>query len=655
MTKDRLINADCTDRSNVLRELDRRAPDAPFLALGQTIFWDEPMKAGLVMASQSAGSNRRFISGIHDTDYFAKFSHRGTTTGYRALPHNDTTTKGLWSAAGEFSALMGSETVVTREQLLAAGGNLARIQKERPGYLDEATEAWGWRGVVSLAAESKTTAEKPLYPLFNELYDTLQWAIDESLRLISGPHRQESEQAAHRLLAMACRAAEESDGTLAGFYRNLAPAMYGLVAGQPLDIDTTTTTDLLRFNTLTVGQPRFDLVRLFVDPRTRDEACEAYDDAVAGSEIYPLERFGVGAIPFDLFIPGVGRGTLRLGTRGGLVMTPDPVGFAIRQPLRSLEDLAEVIEKRFGPNCVLVGKAVTLLGMLAREFVFAFHEGASGYVPLSRRLHQTLAAAGHPLELNPILRIRYEPWDAMTDCCAWITLPPPLQGPFGVQELSAPSMAVRWRSVATEQRQRLSDLAGLRKPLELIQYLRASLGGPWQCLASEYQAMQDDLEGLNLKVATIRQSRRALVAKVRDLRRQRNEMEAAKGRHWREFMWEKEPSETQDQQRATFIADTRSLGEQIESVWSEWRALGDQVRDLVDDETIERIRERRRNIALEAELTRLRLIREAVIATEGLAKAAHRPSAWWFPLVCPDGTWFRSTMAKAEFRLEELC
>ena len=76
--------------------------------------------------------------------------------------------------------------------------------------------------------------------------------------------------------------------------------------------------------------------------------------------------------------------------------------------------------------------------------------------------------------------------------------------------------------------------------------------------------------------------------------------------------------------------------------------------ELVQDEEIHRIHDRRRSIELEAELKRLRLIRQAIISSKGLEKANLRPSAWWFRLVCPDGLWFRETIETAECYLEPL-
>src|SRR5580658_5890826 len=121
----------------VLETLEKVAPGVPLLALGQTIFWDEPLKAGVALASRRLGYKRRFVAGVHDTDYFAKLASGKQKAGaYKALPHNDTTTRGLWSAAGEFSTLFGSETVITRDALAAAGLRIDRLKEARPNILD---------------------------------------------------------------------------------------------------------------------------------------------------------------------------------------------------------------------------------------------------------------------------------------------------------------------------------------------------------------------------------------------------------------------------------------------------------------------------------------------------------------------------------------
>jgi len=647
------MESDCRKRDEVFAELAERAPGAPFLALGQTVFWDEPMKAGVVLAARAAGDQRPFVAGVHDTDYFAKFTLREHSKGFKALPHNDTTTRGLWSAAGEFSALFGSETVVSRDALSRAGARLAQVAAARPGYLDDVTEAWGWRGVVSLDSVAHVTAEKKLGPLFPELFRTFEWAVDTSLSMVAGPHRADAERARDRIIDLVCRTSEGAE-TLADYYERLLPQMYDLTAGRHVGVQTTRTSHLLALDQETVRKPRFDLVRVFIDPGTRDLAAKAYNDAVRGTEIYTLDRFGTGALPFDLIIPGKGRGTLRLGNRGGVVMTPEPVGFSFKKPLTTLEELAEVIERRFGPGCVLVGKAVSLIGMLAREFVFVFHDGASSYVKITRKFHHSLAAGGVDLKFNPVLRVRYEPWDAMTDCCTWVKLPEPLHRPFGVAELSAPSLAIRWREVRKEQAARLEKLAQARRTVDLMALLQESLGGMWSCLAGEYSEIHAKLSGLHEYVQNCQTERRRLAARIKETKLKVNEIEADKGRHWRDRVFEKEPTAEDLARRDAYNVEVDHLCGQVNEMEYEWKMLLAQQEEHLASEDVSKAKRRRDSIGLEAEIMRLTLAREAVLATDGLQKAGHRPSAWWFPLICPGGAWFDATLKNAEMWLESV-
>lgn len=638
-----------------LEELQKVAPDAPFLALGQTVLWDEPMKGGIALASARLGYTRKLITGVHDTDYFAKVPSGERRPGrFKTLPHNDTTTKELWSAAAEFSALFGSETVVTRETMLAAGLKLGKVLRAKPHLLDEATEAWGWRGVVSLDEHPPITAEVPLRGLLPELEAAFKWALDQSVACLSGDGRAEALKVANALRDRFCVAADESDQTLAGFYRTLLPHLYSLCANQQIPLEVTTTTELLRFNTATCRLPRFDLLRRFVEPASKEAACRAYDEAIAATEMYELSRFGTGALPFDLVIPGLGRGTLRIAPRAIVVMTRSPQFITLRSPIATVDHLAEAVEAKFGPGCTLVGKAVTLIGMLASEFTFVFHEGASGYVSRSRELHRNLAAAGIGLELNPILRVRYRAWDNLRVCRTWLKLPEPLKSPFGAEEVCAPTFAARWREVASEQEAVLERLGELRRPIDLIRHLDHTVGGFWNQLAAEYEELHTLLEGLKSEIEELRQERFGLYQTLRTLKQERGTAERAKGEHWRAHLFEQKPTEEGLLERARLAAEVDRLIHAIASTENSVHRLMREQSDVVSRPKVLQAHARRREIEAEAELKRVSLIRHAVIASRGLKKAGLRPSAWWFPLVSPDGLWFRSTVDDAECYLEPL-
>jgi len=652
-----MSEADCKSLAETLQELESISPGVPLLALGQTIFWDEPMKAGVAQALKRSGSSKRFVAGIHDTDYFAKVpSGRSGKGKFKTLPHNDTTTRGLWSAAGEFSALFGSETVVTRELLQKGGVRLDMLNRARPGFLDEATEAWGWRGIVSLDDRPPITAELPLKGLFPELRSAFDWAVDTSLQSLAGQGKEYGQQIIDEVRSAMCDAAEKPNQTLSSFYRDLAPTLYEFAANSPVDLDTTATSELLKFNTQTCELPRFASAGYFVDSRTAKVAQASYDEAIHGSAgLYELARFGTGAIPYDLVIPGQGRGTIRLGNRGAVIMTPRPQFLSFKRPLASLRELAEATEQKFGPNCVLVGKAVALISQLAREFVFVFHEGASGYVRHSIILHRLLRERLDPeLKLHPILRVRYDAWNALNVCCSWLRLPEPLHRPFGTEELCAPSFADRWECVGEHQEQTLQDLGKLQRPTQLIEYLDRTLGGSWKSLSDEYKSLHGRLDRLNRELHSFSEARDKHYTRIRELSAARVDAERRKGDQFRAEIFEKEPAPEAAARRDELTREVESIIQQLEAERRALKELRLRQYALTCDPEIQRIHTRRQAIELEAELKRTRLIQGAVFASRGLHHAAVRPSAWWFPLVCPDGLWFRETVETAKCYLEPL-
>lgn len=633
--------------------LDRDSPDAPLLALGQTVFWDEPMKAGMAQAVRRTGSNRTFVAGVHDTDYFAKAPSTPKSLGprFRAMPHNDTTTRGLWSAAGEFSALFGSETVVTRDILSAAGLRFRRLAQERPNFLDEATEAWGWRGIVSLA-DNPPVSDVPSRELIAELESTLRWALDLSIACLGGADRKEAENKGDELVGLLCDAyALDESGSLADLYERLLPSIFSFAAQSAVEIETTRTSRLLRFNRGTCDQPRFELLNLFLAPETAQEAKSAYDAAVQGSGLYEIARFGTGSVPFDVYVPGKGRGTLRLGNRGLVVNTPVPLFASMKKPVTCVRDLAEVLEARFGPEVAVVGKAVTLIGMLGREFVFVFHEGASSYVKHSQKLHEALAFC----EVNPILRIKYDAWGALGCSCSFLRLPEPLRRPFGSDELCAQSFAARWESVASEQTEVLARLKELKRPVDLICHFDSTLGGSWRQLSEEYQRLQGDLQSLRDELAESRARRIELYDERERLKLARRQAEARMSAHFRAKVFERKATQEDLAERERLSDEVKRIAQRQEDLRAELRAAFRHQKDLASAASVRIAHERRRHIEVEAELMRCRVIREAVMASRGLEQAGRRPSSWWFPLISPDGLWFRETVDCAEAYLERLC
>lgn len=639
----------------MLSTLIARSGEAPFLALGQTVFWDEPMKAGLALRAKELGHDRRFIAGIHDTDYFAKAPGQASEgPRYEALPHNDSSTKGLWSASGEFSTLFGSETVVTRERLAHYGVQLSLLEAEHPGSMDALTEAWGWRGVVGRTSKAETAAETRLDLVWPTLWSVFNQMVDQTSDSAAvgpnGPQREEVE----RLKALVCDASFPG-GSLADFYERLMPQMLDFVAGASVPVETTRTTRLLAFNEVSANLPRFQLLAAFLDPRTRRQAAEAYDAAVAHSEIYGLAQFGTGALPFDLLIPGIGRGTLRLGNRGGVVQTSHPVGFRYAQRPETPQELAAVLEARFGPGIVLVGKAIAFVAMLSSEYVFVMHARASEYVHRTAKLLRSMREAGIALPAaNPILRIQYSTWEALDGVNAWLHLPEPLQGPFGTRTVSACGMAARRKLVAQEQRALLEELAVERSPIGLIRLLSLRLGETWAPLAAKFEDMTRVVVGLKEVVAGYKEQKARIVAHLREATARRAATERELGEHWRAKVWNHEPEPTELAHRESLSGRLRGVLLEIERLKSEWNALDKAQHQAVRAEEVVAAKERRRVISVEAGFARAELVKAAVFASDGLDRAGLRPCAWWFPIVSPDGKWFEETASRATYCLEEL-
>jgi hypothetical protein len=394
----------------------------------------------------------------------------------------------------------------------------------------------------------------------------------------------------------------------------------------------------------TAGLPRFAFVDLFLRPATAQIAKDAYDEAVAGSEVYTLDRFGTGAIPFDLVIAGQGRGTIRLTSKALIVTTPEPKFVSLQKPIESISDLAEVTEKSFGP-CALVGKAITLISMLAREFVFAFHEGASPYVKHTRRVHEILRNKGVEVSANPILRVNIHAWDAMAGTQMWVKLPEPLRGPFGADVVSGQTIAGVWRCVSEQQHRAVEALGNARNMTSLIDALHRIRGGRWETLAAEYASVRESLRPLEMALAIIRKQVSANHSRLRVIKREWFEAERQRGELFRKG---------KNAKRDALLAKIAALREERRSLRENLRQLRIRQAQEASNADAQAARERRREIRREAELARLRIAQESVIATAGMEKTNNRPAAWWFPVASPDGAWFRKTIEGIELRLEAL-
>lgn len=645
---------------DVLAQLRAQFPDSPFLALGQTVFWDEPVKAVLRRLLDDYGLGGQMVLGVHDTDYFAKTRVRLDRPGrFVLLPHNDGTTKNLWSAAGEISTLFGSETFPSRHDFVRAGVAFEKVAAASPlgrqAFVDLMTEAWGWRGLVYTGSRDLIVHCLPLKEVGPGILEMLLWGFEYALpQIVPGCCQNEAREVAETIRGW-CQEFYDShsDKYLTNLYQYLLPKLYALLLGQePNDITVNCTAHLLCLTPETASLPRFRFVDLFLNPATRDTAAAAYNQAVAGSEIYTLDRFGAGALPFDIVTAQHGRGTLRVTPRVVFVETRQPVAIGLKKPVESIQELAEVLSRKLGNHVTLVGKAVSLISMLAQEFIFVFNEEGSMYVRRTRQMNDLLAQQGIRLDLRPILRMRYHTWDALVVGRSTLRLPEHLAASFGQQTITTPEFASAWRQVIDEQQELCERMAALRKPLDLIAFLEArDPVALWAERREAYLAAKQTLIDLHLQALGVQEKVDALYKQIANLKACGLAAQHGKGEHFRTTVaWTPEATKI----RADFDRVLSEVEREKQALRLEIQECRAQRRAIERSEEAISARAMLREIEDAAELARLHLVRNALLTINGLPHTNHRPSAWWLPMVDASGAWFRRIVETTEIYTEPL-
>ena len=706
-----------------LRELRTLYPETPFLTLGQTVLWDEPVKAAFCRLCESLEFNgqippgARVVAGVHDTDYFAKLEGLAIQSQpFAVLRHNDGDTRGLWSAAGELSALFGAEIVPSRGDFTRENIAFAKAARAYFGgaeaLLNQETDAPLWRAIVHTEPHPLISADVKLADITPALREQLRWGFRQSLN-INGcpPDFEDAEPCPARDVARAILGWVEEfvllnqNASLSDLYKDLIPKIWRLVrGGTTCELETTASLDLFRFNAQTAQLPRFNFVDIFLNPATRELAKRCYNEALSGSGIYALDQFGEGALPFDVVVPGRGRGTLRLHEGNVIVETETPIEICRNCDPHSIGALAALLEGEFGPDIALVGKAVSLISMLSAEFIFVFHEKASGYTKRTQAMNQALRAHGIELHLHPMLRLQYETWNALASVEAEFNLPPHLAKLWPGGRVAASEFAATWLHQCEQCDAIRARLKACHKTEDLMDALSELDNENWLKKKAEYQHAREQLRALREQVAPLKQRRAELQEQSRVATKQARNLERAKGDFFRAQIWplkeqirdikenaaartnpldeNGKPRKLTKAQRS-HVADLEAqetareseLCAQIGEKEREWRAFDAQIeaarkgaRDFkiqaqnVLNEQLEReksaaaMQPRARIEALEsqAELARLLLVRDAIRASESLRQNNVRPTAWWLPMVSPDGKWFDAIATTAKARIEAL-
>jgi hypothetical protein len=662
-----------------LEELQQQAPNTTFLALGQTVFWDEPMKAAWRRILDREWPSAQLVAGVHDTDYFAKTTaHVSDTEEFAALAHDDGATRGLWSAAGELSSLLGSEDVPTRafyESLGIPFDKLAgRDSIERRNFYAEYTSAYGWRGVVQTVGSAQIAHDVLAKKFGPALLALLEWGFKQSLSCLEGQTAASAQEIADKICSWVSSFLESchDECTLSELYQYLLPKFYELLLDfEPTNFSVTSTASLLLFNPATAQLPRFHFVQLFLDPNTRDYARAAYSKAVAGGGMYALDHFGPSALPFDVVVPGAGRGTLHVGD-GSITIDfpPVPIKVATQGTITSLDELSRVLAKEFGDNVILVGKAVSLISMLSAEFTLIFHETASGYTDRTAAMNSALRQKGIELKLNPIVRLQYQTWDSLTDINnSNLLLPEHLAETFQTngKPIAAPLFANRWREVVSEQKKNLTQLRQLRSLKDILAYFGSRSHTDWAPRIEDLSTQRALIKHIFSQTADYRKQMEEIKCEIRVLQAQRNSLEEKSAKDYKQRLRPLQElalagDENASKQAADVDKDRQiQFVDRILGIANDQRSLKKQLKELLAvkrrAERTEAAIEARTKIATierDANLEKLAAARRAYLTLHGLPHTNSRPTFWWLPMVDPTGTWFDNITDTLEARLEEV-
>ncbi|HHV80061.1 TPA: hypothetical protein GXX44_00065 [bacterium] len=598
----------------IINEIKERYPEVPFLALGQTVLWDEPTKIALKYWFDKLYPEAKFTFGVHNTDYFAKSPLSSKEDAYLLVTHNDNSTRDLWASTLEISRPFGSEIHPTIRFFRECNIPLDVITPvdRRSEFLDEITSCWGWMSVVKSGTRSIVACDVKLRDVLDRITELITWGTCGARDLIGekGYIKDFCDDIRGFILDYADK---NPSSTITDLFKELYKWFWEKLLGyMPQNVELSSSVELFRFNTDTYKLPRFSILELFIDPSTREICKEIYNKTVETSGIYTLDKFGFGAIPFDLVIPGRERGTICIQPRTLLIEGEELIRIPLERPVESLKDLTEVLERNFGKDVAIVGKAVPLLSMIRSEFILVFNERGSGYYDLTLKMERLLEENGINLRFYPILRLRYKTWDVLDRIDEEINLPEYMRLAFKKDSVSSGELSLKWKDTVDEEEKLIYKLSATRKPREIMKLLEERTGGHWGEKLLLYNSLKDEI-----------------ISKRKPI----------------EANWEKVRS-LKDR-----LKETRDMFER-RVLTGEIRRLRDETWRMEKAEEIKELRRKIKEIELEVEMAKLNILRSAFLVKENLPYTNFRPSAWWFIAMDPTREWFKGVIETLEVYTE---
>lgn len=631
------------------------------LSFGQTVCWDEPMKAVVIEQMNRHGIDMPFIFGVHDTDYFSKahsaVPHDG---GFTIIKRNDGSTANVWTAACETALLLGCEAAPTISDYISCGIPVSELAKRSEegslNFIDRWTEAWGWRAIIHNSRYGPVAAYVRLGDVLPKVKELISWAVENTLRMVDAPSDAQR-FAAESMLRLIDECAEKVglNVSLSEFYMCLYRRIVERLIGRaPKNLSTTRSLDFFRFNSNSCSLDRFKLLDIFLSPHTREIAASAYNEAVAGTGIYPLSEFGEHALPFDLISRQFGRGTICVDGNWLIVLIgADGKRSEAKacEPITNRLSLARCVEEAFGKDCALVGKAIMTPIMLCSEGVMVLSETGSAYMHIVRRFVSRLHGAGIRLSLSPILRVRYSTYDAMRSLNFKLRLPPHLAKFIGSDVVSADEFALSWRDAVKLANKIVEGMLASPSPwstFELIE-LGASNGEAEQLkrqlevTSARLQRLGREIDALMMECRWLANEERNLVKQLMNLQLQCSLLKRRSSTHIDEQL---------DEERQRLASKVRELQSELRKLHGRRRDAVHRLRALAYSDEAFKLRLTRHELYLKVFELRLSLARDALL-TAALPYSDFRPCAWWLAAIDTDGKWWRGITESARARFEE--
>jgi len=274
------------------------------------------------------------------------------------------------------------------------------------------------------------------------------------------------------------------------------------------------------------------------------------------------------------------------------------------------------------------------------------------YVHRTRKMNDILWQNGVQIEMRPILRMRYQTWDSLACGRSTLRPVPHLAATFGQQTITTPEFAASWRQVIEQQRELCDNLATVKKPRALMEFLSEQQPSePWEDRLTAYDATRDAMSRLWTQGEEIKRDIEARYTRWTELKAQSEQTQIERGAHYRSVAEWRPAEETQ---RRQFTQTLKQLNANKSRLKSEIAELREQRRHIERGTEMTHLRATLRELEDAVETARLHLVRNALLTIESLEHTNHRPSAWWLPMLDGSGEWFNRIAATTELYTEPL-